>query len=309
MKWVSFAADGTGRVRTGVLDDGQVYELDTRASLTELIAAGTDLVQVGHDARRSPARVHGSEQIRLTSPIRPGQLRDAMCFHEHIRNCFAPEPIDARHEQFPAFYFANAASVIGPNDEVPIPPGCDQFDFELEVAAVIGERGANVPPAEAESLVVGYTMYIDWSARDLQMNEMVVGLGPSKGKDSSTTLGPVLVTADEFADRRSGLGFDIELSAEVNGRHIATGNWSSINWSVADVISYIARGTVVNPCDVIGFGTVGTGCLYEHYKLGSDAFTDWLRPGDRVSLAAELIGRTDQVIVDGPAKHPISTGF
>ena len=306
MKWITFTTAGDDR-RVGVLNGDVVHALDTTRTLTELISGGAEeLAAAGSDALRSPAAVHALDEVRLEAPITPPQMRDAMCFHEHIRNCMGD--VDPRHEQYPAFYISNSAAVLGPVDDVPVPPGCDRFDFELEVAAVIGKGGFNIAPDAALSHVIGFTTYIDWSARDLQMDEMGLALGPAKGKDTHTTLGPCLVTADEFADRRAGKGFDIEMYAEVNGERIGGGNWSTIDWSVDDVISYVGRGTTLRPGEVVGFGTVGTGCLYEHFHTGSDRFTDWLRPGDRVNLEIELIGRTDQLITERIPRHPLSTG-
>ena len=139
-------------------------------------------------------------------------MRDSMCFHEHIRNVLGSADIDKRHTSYPVFYFSNPASVVGPLDDVAVSPGCEQFDYELEVAAVIGKAGTNIAPQDAASHIAGYTIYCDWSARDLQMDEMTLGLGPAKGKDGATTLGPVLVTG-----RRKGKGFDLAMTVAING--------------------------------------------------------------------------------------------
>lgn len=267
---------------------------------------GVDLPTLGADALKKAARIKIKRE-QIIAPISPPSMRDCMCFHEHIRNCLGD--FDERHEKFPAFYLSNHAGVIGPYDDVAISPGCEQFDYELEICAVIGQRCYNVPPSKAQSLIAGYTMYVDWSARDLQMYEMAVGLGPAKGKDSAITLGPKFVTADEFESRSAGKGFDIEMTARVNGKAISKGNWKTINWSFADVLAYTSRGTTLVPGDVLGSGTVGRGCLFELYKSAPDEFPGWLKPGDVVELSVDLIGATRQVVRESDVLHPLSSGF
>ena len=231
-----------------------------------------------------------------------------MCFHEHIRNCMGGE-IDARHLLYPTFYISNSAAVIGPFDDVKIAPRSEQYDYELEVAAVIGTAGHNIRPQDAEAHIAGYTMYIDWSARDVQFDEMNLRLGPAKGKDTATTLGPLFVTKDEFEPLRKNKGFDVTMTVRVNGRQVSSGNWSTIDWTFSDVIAYTSRGTTLSPGDVLGSGTVGLGCLFEHYQTKSPAFQGWLQPGDVVEMKVDLIGTTKQTVIAADEHYPLSSGW
>lgn len=181
-------------------------------------------------------------------------------------------PVDQRHLEVPGFYFSNAAAVIGPHDDVAISPGSEMFDFELEVAAVIGTPGSSIPREKAEEHIAGYLIFCDWSARDLQIQERALQLGPAKGKDGANSLGPMLVTPDEIAHLRSGEGFDLAMTAHVNGELVSEGRWSTIDWGFADIIAYASRGTRLRPGDVIGSGTVASGCLFEHFALDPAGF-------------------------------------
>ena len=246
----------------------------------------------------------------LRAPFQPRTLRDCIGFLQHLRNCQGgvDMPLSQRHLEVPGFYFSNAGAVTGPRDDIPVPPGCRWFDFELEVAAVIGTPGTSIPREKAEDHIAGYLVYCDWSARDLQIEERALQLGPAKGKDGANSLGPMLVTPDEIAHRRSGEAFDLAMTVSVNGEHVGGGTWSSIDWSFADIVAYASRGTQLRPGDVIGSGTVPTGCLFEHYAMDPEHFRGWLAPGDEVVLAVEELGELRHRIVAGPAVNPLRTG-
>jgi 2-keto-4-pentenoate hydratase/2-oxohepta-3-ene-1,7-dioic acid hydratase in catechol pathway len=191
--------------------------------------------------------------------------------------------------------------VIATGDAVPIPPGTLELDFELEVAAVVGRRGADLDPANAADHIVGLMVMNDWSARDLQRREMAVGLGPAKGKDFATTLGPWLVTIDELADHRTDGAFDLTMTATVNGREYSRGCLADLHWSFGDLLAQASRATTIEAGDVIGTGTCGTGCILELSLVhGSDRYP-WLQPGDEVTLDVEGIGAiTNRVGVKTP---------
>jgi fumarylacetoacetate (FAA) hydrolase len=218
------------------------------------------------------------EDVRLLAPVpRPPSVRDFYAFEEHIRNAAQvlgrPGVPDEWYE-LPVFYFSNPAAIYGPDDEIPFPLGSDELDYELEVAAVIGTEGA----------IGGFTIMNDWSARDLQRKEMKVGLGPAKGKDFATSLGPVVVTMDELGDLR------LEMVARVNGEERSRGNMGDMYHSWQAIIERAAANTQLVPGDVIGSGTVGTGCILEH---GDGR---WLQPGDVVELEVEGIGTLRNVV-------------
>lgn len=210
-----------------------------------------------------------------------------------------PELDDVWYD-IPAMYFTCPSSVIGPGDSVAISPGSAAFDFELEIGAVIGCGGRDLSPQEAADAIVGYLIYCDWSARDLQALESGLAIGQAKGKDGATTLGPYLVTADEF-DGSAGC-LDVGVEAWVNDRRIGTGRTDAMDWTFGELVSYAARGVDLRPGDVIGSGTVPTCTLVEHLGPG---FPGWLRPGDVVTLRVEGLGEIRQTV--NAATHPPHT--
>jgi fumarylacetoacetate (FAA) hydrolase len=209
--------------------------------------------------------------VDLRPPVlHPPAVRDFMAFEEHVANARRQRGADVPPEWYetPVFYFSNPAAIYGPEDDVPYPADTQELDYELECAAVIG----------AEGEIAGFTVMNDWSARDLQRHEMRVGLGPAKGKDFATSLGPVLVTVDEFD------GSEGEMVARVNGEERSRGNLSAMYHPWDALIAEAARNTRLRPGDIIGSGTVGTGCILEH---GDGR---WLQRGDVVELEIEGIG-------------------
>ena len=220
------------------------------------------------------AREHAEyalDDVDLRPPVlHPPAVRDFMAFEEHVVNARRLRGGDVPVEwyELPVFYFSNPAAVFGPGDDVPYPAETEELDYELECAAMIG----------AEGQIGGFTVLNDWSARDLQRREMRVGLGPAKGKDFATSLGPVLVTVDEFD------GSEGEMVARVNGEERSRGNLRAMYHKWDALIAAAARNTVLRPGDIIGSGTVGTGCILEH---GDGR---WLQRGDVVELEIEGIG-------------------
>jgi fumarylacetoacetate (FAA) hydrolase len=211
------------------------------------------------------------EDVRLRPPVLcPPSVRDFYAFEEHVRTARASRGLDVPPEWYeqPVFYFSNPAAILGPDDELPYPDGTEELDYELEVAAVIGANGA----------IAGFTVMNDWSARDLQRREMRVGLGPAKGKDFATSLGPVVVTVDEFD------GSEAEMVARVNGEERSRGNLRDLHFGWERIRVQAARNTELRSGDVLGSGTVGTGCILER---GDGR---WLRPGDVVELEVEGLG-------------------
>ncbi|WP_236787868.1 fumarylacetoacetate hydrolase family protein [Amycolatopsis sp. GM8] len=309
MRFVTYSS-AAGGDRVGVLDGDRVAGLEPGVTLLDLLDRG-ELIEAGEHALRSPAETVATTDIQLRAPLEPRSIRDCSAFLQHMRNCTGDPNgvLDHRHTQFPVFYFTNPAAVVGPHATVPIAPGSSQFDFELEVCAVIGKAGRNIAVSEAEEYIAGYSILCDWSARDLQLNERPLGLGPAKGKDTATTIGPALVTADELERLRSKKGFALQMTAELNGEPVSEGCWDTIDWTFSDMISYVSRGTVLRPGDVIGSGTVPTGCLYEHHKLGSERFRDWLRPGDEVRLAVEELGELRHRVTAADEIQPLSSGY
>jgi len=307
MRFVTYASPA-GDDRAGVVADGTVHGLERGTALLDVLG---DLGPRGEQALASPSERVPLDEVVLRAPLEPRSIRDCAGFLQHLRNVSAAAemPVDERHTRFPPFYFTNPAAVVGPHDDVPIAPDSAMFDYEMEIAAVIGRAGATIPLAEAESHIAGYTLFCDWSARDLQMREMPLRLGPAKGKDTANTLGPMLVTPDELEPFRAGKGFDLGMTGHVNGDLVSKGNWSTIDWGFPDMITYASRGTVLRAGDVIGSGTVETGCLFEHYCTDREGFRGWLQPGDEVVLAVEQLGEIRHRIVPGVEPERLSSGY
>ncbi|HET9171940.1 MAG TPA: fumarylacetoacetate hydrolase family protein, partial [Actinospica sp.] len=275
------------RVASGVVRGGWLYPLDGDLRLDDLHAQGL------------AAQVRGPRvaDVRLLPPLRPSTIRDFVTFEEHVegvrRSIDQASGVPEAWYDAPTFYFTNPYSVIGAFDEVPTPPGTHVLDFELEVAAVIGRAGRDLTPEQAREHIVGYTIFNDWSARDLQSREMQVGLGPCKGKDTAATLGPYLVTADELEPFRDAEGFlRLALTAEVNGEIVGWDLLSNMSWTFEEMAAYASRGTEIRPGDVLGSGTCGNGgCLAELWGVRGDRTSPPpLKPGDTVALIVEGIG-------------------
>ncbi|MCS6850263.1 MAG: fumarylacetoacetate hydrolase family protein [Gemmataceae bacterium] len=239
--------------------------------------------------------------MRLPVPT-PPSIRDFYAFEEHVANCRRQRGLDMVPQwyQVPVFYFSNPAGVIGPDDPVAAPQGSQALDYELELACVIGREARDLPADDrALDCVAGFTIMNDWSARDLQRVEMAVGLGPSKSKDFATSLGPELVTFDELRDCYRDGRLHLSMTAAVNGRVLSRGNAGSMYWTWPQLLAHASRDTVLRPGDVLGSGTVGSGCILE---LTPEAVGGWLKPGDVVELTIERLGTLRNRVVERPAR-------
>jgi 2-keto-4-pentenoate hydratase/2-oxohepta-3-ene-1,7-dioic acid hydratase in catechol pathway len=310
MRWVTYAGSG-GTDRVGLICADKIHGLEPHVTMLDLLDQQDGFDTARDRALNAPTEVIARSEAVLRAPLQPRSIRDCTGFLQHLRNAArgAKLEINDRYAEVPAFYFGNPAAVIGPYDDVAISPGSGQFDYELEVCAIIGKTGADIAHDDAPTHIAGYTIFCDWSARDLQLQDMSMGLGPSKGKDGANTLGPMLVTPDELEPHRNGKGFALSMTGFVNGEAVSVGRWDDIDWDFADMIAYTSRGTWLRPGDVIGSGTVPTGCLFEHYAMNPDTFRGWLLPGDEIRLVVEGLGETRQRVVEGVAPEPLSTGF
>lgn len=304
MKFATYSRGGAGQ-RLGVLDGGLIHGCPPGAGLPGLLADPARLRAAGEQALADPAEVVSLAEVTLDAPIpAPPSVRDFLAFEQHLATVSGRDP-DPDWYELPVFYFSNPAAVVGPHQDIPVPPGCLQFDYELEVAAVIGRPGRNLTPAEAGQHIAGYMVLCDFTARDIQAREMRLRLGPAKGKDTATSCGPYLVTPDELEPHRSGHAFDSEVAAWVNGHRYSSGNLDSMYWSFAELIAYASRGTQILPGDVIGSGTVGGGCIAELSAMHGSGRYPWLRPGDDVVIEVAHLGRLAHRIVPGPPLHPL----
>jgi 2-keto-4-pentenoate hydratase/2-oxohepta-3-ene-1,7-dioic acid hydratase in catechol pathway len=302
MRWASHISGKDGREHAALLEAGNLISVEE--TLLELLQSDATLDAHAARARSNPWDVVPLAEASLAAPVsRPPSVRDFMAFEKHVVTSAAAmgTSIDPVWYDQPVFYFSNPAAIKGPYDDVPMAPGTAQYDYELEVAAVIGRPGSDLTPTDAESHIAGYVLFCDWSARDLQFKEMAIGLGPAKGKDTATSLGPFLVTPDELEARRSGNGYDIPMTASVNGTTYSQGNWGDLFWSFGQMLAYASRGTELRTGDVIGSGTVGTGCILELSRVhGSDRYP-WLKPGDKVELDIGPLGSVAVQVVPATA--------
>jgi 2-keto-4-pentenoate hydratase/2-oxohepta-3-ene-1,7-dioic acid hydratase in catechol pathway len=221
---------------------------------------------------------HGAPGAKILVPILPGSLRDFLAFEDHVRAGSARrgEPVPEAWYDIPIYYKGNHRAVYGPDEEVPWPPFTEELDFELEVACILGGRGRDLDAGRAAQLIFGYTLMNDWSARDIQRKEMAARLGPAKGKDFATSLGPCIVTADEL-DPAS-----VRLSARIDGEVWSEGSLADAHWTFPQMIAHVSQGEDVWPGDAYGSGTFGGGCGLD---LGR-----FLWPGALVELEADVIG-------------------
>jgi fumarylacetoacetate (FAA) hydrolase len=264
-----------GTERVGRLGDGfEVVELEAPTMVAWLSGAG----------RSETGRSFGLADVALREPVpEPPSVRDFYAYEGHVAAGFRARGSkipDAWYEM-PVFYFSNPACIVGPGDEVRRPDGCQRLDFELEIAAVIGASGE----------IAGFTLLNDWSARDIQRREMTVGLGPTKGKDFATSLGPWLVTPDELP--YDGERLHLVATVTVNGAGIARADAEPMHYSWPELVARAASGTRLRPGDVLGSGTLTGGCLLELGPIEGR----WLEPGDEVVLAAPGLGELHNRVV------------
>jgi len=310
VRWMSYT-DNNGVSRVGVLTGDTVRGLEPGPTLLDLIDAGESAAAaVGEALLVRADHVAPVADVQIELPFEPRSIRDCAGFIQHLRNVATRtgRVIDRRFTDFPPFYFSNHAAAVGARADVPMAPGTRQFDFELEIAAVIGRAGADIAVADAESHIFGYTIFCDWSARDIQMTERDL-FGPVKGKDTANGFGPFVVTPDELAPFRSGKSFKLEMRAYVNDELVGQGYWDEIDWGFPDMIAYASRGTRVRPGDVIGSGTVPTGCLFEHFAMDPEHFRGWLGSGDEVRLVVDQLGEIRSRVIGRGEPQPLSTGY
>src|SRR6266540_2799890 len=233
--------------------------------------------------------------------LRPPSLRDFYAFEEHVATMWRRGgDVPEAWYRLPIFYFGNVSEIRGPDEPVWASRGSEELDFELEVGAVVDTGARDLDPARAEEAIGGYCILNDWSARDLQRDETTVRLGPAKGKDFATTIGPWLVTPDELADARTpgATGPDLAMSADVDGQTISHGTWSSAQFSFGDMLARASADVRLRPGDLVGSGTVGSGCLLE---VRDETLGRYLQPGDVVTLRIDRLGELRSPIVESPA--------
>ncbi|WP_456272151.1 fumarylacetoacetate hydrolase family protein [Bacillus sp. AK031] len=304
MKFISFQQSGE-KVKFGLLRDNETVVDLQEASGGELpdtflafLEDKEKYMSILNELEFTDKGIYLLENVSIKAPLpRPVSLRDFYAFEEHVKTARKNRGLDVVPEwyELPVFYFTNHLAVKGEGDEIVRPAGCSWLDYELEIAVVIGKEGRDIRKEDAEEYIFGYCIMNDWSARDLQREEMKVGLGPAKGKDFATSIGPYVATKDELEQFRSGDRYDLKMTAKVNGRELSSGNFKSIYYTFAEMIERASAGVTLYPGEVIGSGTVGTGCILE---LGTEVHR-WLEPGDKVELEITGLGTLRNEIKEG----------
>ena len=278
-----------------------------------------NIAKVKAIADKSANRGYDVNELKLLAPVpEPPSCRDGYAFRQHVaaarrnRNV----PMIEEFDQFPIFYFTNHRSIQGPGEIICMPDHLEKLDFELEVAIVVSREGKNFKAADAEKYIGGYMIMNDMSARTLQMEEMKLSLGPAKGKDFCTAIGPWLVTPDELEPYKvaakpghTGFSYDLKMTCHVNGKQVSEGNMSDMDWTFSEILERCAYGTSIYPGDVIGSGTVGTGCFLELNGTGllhdPNYTPQWLQPGDVVEMSIDGLGTLKNTIVADPSKQSL----
>ncbi len=324
MKLLTFIIDG--RERLGLFNNNKIYDLEFSASkidlklpsnILELLDGGEELffkLKNVDEAikKREIDNDLDEKKIKIIAPVpHPRSCRDGYAFRQHVETARRNRGVDMipEFDKFPVFYFTNHNAIFGEGDMIVEEDHLNKLDFELEAAIVIGKKGKNIKVEEADSYIFGYTIMNDLSARYLQSEEMKMNLGPAKGKDFATTIGPWLVTQDELGKylikSENGNKYNLEMKAIHNGKIISQGNLKDMNWSFAEIIARASYGVELYPGDVIGSGTVGTGCYLELNgtnaliaKTKSEVFhPTWLKEGDIIELEITGLGKLSNKIL------------
>jgi fumarylacetoacetate (FAA) hydrolase len=231
----------------------------------------------------------------------PPSFRDFYAFEQHVGTMWRRRDMEIPEAWYrlPIFYFSNTSEIRGPEDPVWAPRGSVELDYELEVAALVDTPVRDLEAARGEEAIGGYMILNDWSARDLQREETTVRLGPAKGKDFASSIGPWLVTPDELADTRRDTGYDLAMTATVNGDELSRGTWASAHFGFGEMVARASADVRLRAGDLIGSGTVGTGCLLE---IRDEKLKRYLQPGDVVTLAIERLGELSTAVVERPTR-------
>ena len=291
MRFCVVEIDGQPPAKLCVVRDERLFVLDAppsvRGALDQYGAEG--LKQLA--AKADGGGVEMGKVTRWWAPVPdPRTFRDFYAFEQHVKTCRAKRGQEMIPEwyQFPVFYFSNPCALNGHQEPVARPSYTKELDFELEVGCVIGAEVTSVSGSAAEQAIFGYMVLNDLSARDMQRKEMKCMLGPAKGKDFATAIGPFVVTPDELADVKVGPGrYDLTMAARKNGKEISRGNMKSLTFDFTKMIERASDSVTLYPGDVIGSGTVGTGCILE---LGSENTDGWLEPGDTIEFEIDRLG-------------------
>jgi fumarylacetoacetate (FAA) hydrolase len=321
MKLISYILDEQEQL--AILENGRVYNMDQLhpdlpPSMNLFLNYWEDYIPVVKSAIKSihsgkllPTANLSIEDIQLAAPVPfPSSCRDGYAFRQHVAAARRNRKVEMipEFDQYPIFYFTNHHSIQGPGEVRCMPDHFQKLDFELEAAIVICRHGRNIRAEEADQYIGGLMIMNDLSARRLQMEEMLLNLGPAKGKDFATTIGPWLVTLDELEPyeipakpNHVGKNWNLRMQCRVNGIQVSDGNLGDMDWTFAEIIERASYGVDLYPGDIIGSGTVGTGCFLELNGTGKlnnpDYPEQWLKAGDVVELEIDQLGVLSNTIV------------
>jgi len=304
----------------GVLVNNELYSLpENQSGLPATMNAFLTLEESGMEMARQTAQqieagalvANPVSNYEILAPVpHPSSCRDGYAFRQHVEAARKNRGVEMipEFDQYPIFYFTNHQAVEGPGPVYCMPDHFEQLDFELEIAIVIGKKGRNIKASEADAYIAGFTIMNDMSARKLQMEEMLLNLGPAKGKDFSTVIGPWLVTPDELSNKVAptkaghvGLNYNLEMKCYVNDILVSSGNVKDMDWTFAEIIERCSYGVTLYPGDVIGSGTVGTGCFLElngtGKRLDPNFKPQWLQNGDKVTMSIDNLGILENQII------------
>lgn len=329
MKLVSYITEG--RDQLAFLVDGLLYDCDfihpeLPNSMNMFLQYWDDMFPIAKETeaaikagRISKEKGIAIETVPLLAPVPfPSSCRDGYAFRQHVAAARRNRKVEMipEFDQYPIFYFTNHQSIQGPGEIKCMPDHFEKLDFELEAAIVICKQGRNIRAEDADEYIGGLMIMNDMSARRLQMEEMLLNLGPAKGKDFSTVIGPCLVTLDELAefevaplDGHTGKAWNLSMKCWVNGTQVSEGNMADMHWTFAELIERCAYGVDIHPGDIIGSGTVGTGCFLELNGTGKlnnpDYPEQWLQEGDTIEMEIEGLGKLSNTIVKDEADFSI----
>ena len=321
MKLVTYLKDGHDQL--GIVVDGNIYAMDSLHNdiptsmamflnfWDELMPMARAVEQKIKDGFVRNVLATPFDSAEIFAPVpHPTSCRDAYAFRQHVASARRNRKVDMipEYDQYPIFYFTNHNSIQGPGDIICMPDHFQKLDFELEASIVICKPGRNIKAADADEYIAGLMIMNDMSARTLQMEEMKLNLGPAKGKDFCTVIGPMLVTLDELEqhevpckENHTGKAWNLGMKCWVNGKQVSEGNLADMDWTFAEIIERCSYGVDLMPGDVIGSGTVGTGCFLELNGTGllnnPDYEPQWLQDGDVVDMEIDGLGKLSNTIV------------
>ena len=322
MKLSTYTLKKSDKELIGLLNKDSLINLNVffgEISLIELIQLPDWKELIIKKTKLNNLTTHNLSEVKLLAPIpRPNSLRDAYAFRQHVETSRRNRGLEMIKEfdDFPVFYFSNHNAIFGPSDDIQcMSSHFEKLDYELEIAILIGKKGINVKAENAKEYIAGFMIMNDMSSRGLQMKEMKLNLGPAKGKDFASVLGPYLVTPDELSgniinEDDNGCNYDLQMTCSLNGKLLSKGNLKDMAWSFEKIIERVSYGATIYPGDIIGSGTVGTGCLLEingTNKLKSSDFTEvWLKENDVVEMEIEKLGKITNKIISNKSNYKIN---